>query len=140
MGMRFRLVFVAALAPSAASCGQSDQHAPPIGSLGGSGGGTSNDKACWAKPSIESCLPCCQSEHPGGAEAWFDAMQPCVCQHCSSECAASVCADPVGFVDEACMTCLTDALMSGGACEAAFQSACSASPECAALEACESGC
>ena len=122
----------------AAGCGQSHDHAPPLGA----GGGASGDKACWDKPSFESCLPCCESEHPDGAEAYVNAMKPCVCEpaHCGAACAQSLCAEPIGYLDDACATCMTNALLSGGECESAFNATCAADPVCKGLDQCSSGC
>ncbi len=118
-------------------CGNSHEHPAPLGS-----GGSSNQNACWSKPSYDSCFYCCLSDHPNGDDVWFNALVACACQpsYCATECATTICADSFDIPDAACDDCFFAELDPGTECDTTAEKACSTDPECVATRECESGC
>jgi hypothetical protein len=133
-------IVLTVLALALGSCGQSKSHPP---SAFGSGGksGTAADQACWTKPDPRSCLPCCESEHPDGLDAWADVFTVCLCKPtvCQNECQSSWCGDTFDLADQACEQCFEDALWSGP-CSDEIDANCAADPVCDAFQKCEDAC
>lgn len=136
--MRWAMLILATTLAWPIGCGNESDRPAPLGT-----GGSSGQNACWSKPSFDSCFYCCLSEHPDGAEVWFDALVVCACQpkYCATVCAATLCAQPTDFgSDAACDDCLLSQLDVGTECDIASEKACDADPECVAAFACQAGC
>jgi len=130
----------------AAGAGGSAGTSGAAGSSGGVGGSTAGaagadagfggDEQCANAPTKQACINCCGNTHPEGAPALLEVTAACICQpaHCATQCAQSLCANPVvqPTPGDACDTCFQQNLDPGNAqgCATEIVTNCQANPDC----------
>ena len=99
-------------------------------------GNTIDDNTCSNQTTKSQCEQCCLTVHPSGYKIYQAQLDDCVCNSpaaCATECANEVCANQPTTPNDACATCITNALSSTGACYQAVANACQADSDCTTL-------
>ena len=95
-----------------------------------------DDNTCSNQASKSQCEQCCLTVHPSGYKVYQQQLDDCVCNSpaaCATECANEVCANKPTTPNDACSTCIQNALSSTGACYQGVANACQADSDCTAL-------